>query len=84
MTMDAHGMRTLPPTSRTSHHQYCHGAATMLYNQLRLILIESLNAYFQLLEVCTQDAEVPLRGLAIHHLVSEWAAKVGHGKMVLK
>jgi hypothetical protein len=53
-----------------------------------LISIESLGAYFQLLEVCTQD-EVKQRfwgsrGLAIHCFVLEWAAKVGHGKTVLK
>jgi hypothetical protein len=58
------------------------------YNRWRLILIESLNAYFLLLEVCTQD-EVQQRfwgsrGLAIHHLVPEWAAEVGRGEMVLK
>jgi hypothetical protein len=55
---------------------------------LRLILIESLDAYFQLFEVCNQDeVEQRSRGsrdLAVHHLVLEWAAKVGHGKMVLK
>jgi hypothetical protein len=47
-----------------------------------------VGAHFQLLEVYTQD-EVEQRfwgsrGLAVHHLVLEWAAEVGHGKMVLK
>jgi hypothetical protein len=58
------------------------------YNRSRLISIKSLGAHFQLLEVCTQD-EVEQRfrgsrGLAVHCLVLEWAAKGGHGEMVLK
>jgi hypothetical protein len=58
------------------------------YNQLRLISIKSLGAHFQLLEVCTQDKIEQRfwgsRGLAIHCLVLEWAAKGDHGKIVLK
>jgi hypothetical protein len=58
------------------------------YNPLRLISIKSLGAYFQLLEVCTQDKVGQRlwgsRGLAIYCLVLEWAAKGGHGKLVLK
>jgi hypothetical protein len=53
-----------------------------------LISIKSLNAYFQLLEVCTQD-EVEQgfwgsRGLAVHHLALEWPAKVSHWEMDFK
>jgi hypothetical protein len=55
---------------------------------LHLISIKSLNAYFHLLEVCTQDKVKQRfwgsRGLAIHHFVLEWAANNGHGEMVLK
>ena len=58
------------------------------YNRSRLISIESFDAYFQLLEVCTQDeVEQRFRGsrvLAVHRLVLEWAAEVGHGEMVVK
>jgi hypothetical protein len=58
------------------------------FNQSRLISIKSLSAHFQLLEACTQD-EVKQwfwgsRGLTVHCLVLEWAAKGGHGEMVLK
>ena len=58
------------------------------YNRCHLIWIKSLSAHFQLLEVYTQD-EVEQRfrgsrGLAVHRLVLEWAAKDGHGEMVLK
>jgi hypothetical protein len=58
------------------------------YQRASLILIERLGAHFQLLEVCTQDKVKERfwgsRGLAIHCLVLECAAKVGHGEMVLK
>jgi hypothetical protein len=57
------------------------------YQRTSLISIKSLGAYFQLLEVCTQN-EVEQRfwgsrGLAVHGLVLGSAAKVGHGEMVL-
>jgi hypothetical protein len=58
------------------------------YNRSRLISIESLGAHFQLLEVCTQgEVETRFRGsrgLAVHYLVLEWAAEVGHVQMVVK
>jgi hypothetical protein len=58
------------------------------YQRARLISIESLSAHFQLLKVRTQDKVKQRfwgsRGLAIHCLDLEWAAKVGHGEMVLK
>jgi hypothetical protein len=58
------------------------------YQRTSFISIESLGAHFQLLKVCTQD-EVEQRfrgsrGLAVHRLVLEWAAEVGHGEMVVK
>jgi hypothetical protein len=58
------------------------------YQQTSLILIESHGAYFQLMELCTQD-EVKRRfwgsrGVAVHRLVLEWAAKVGHCEMLSK
>jgi hypothetical protein len=58
------------------------------YQRASLILIKRLSAHFQLLELCTQDEIKEMfwgsRGLAIHCLVLECAAEVGHGEMVLK
>jgi hypothetical protein len=58
------------------------------YQLASLILIERLGAHFQLLEVCTlnevEERFWGSRGLTIHCLVLECAAKVGHGEMLLK